>query len=258
MITNKVFEFTNNARLKGFTERFRKNYWISLFFILIQSIVIYRFNGIMAFDTFGDERKEIIFGLLGASLSSITYSLIIQCVISIWGGVFSKVLSWIFTFIVVILTVSELFLLNKYNSPITTSILSALFSTNGKESIEFIKSLEISIIYKEIILMIIFFLFSYFVFRKYRIKRFLFAIMAFSQLFCSVLFVGKFLIAQVQEYQSGVCRYWIMSSFDRPVFSYMTYSRDLHFMENLVKTTGSIASSNKCLYTFPRWLCIIY
>lgn len=231
MIINK---FANNARLKGFTERFRKNYWISLFFILIQSIIIYKFNYIVAFDNFGNEYIYIAFGLVGASLSVSTYSFIIQCITSIWGGVFSKVLSWIFTFIVVILTISELFLLNKYNSPITTTILSALFSTNGKESIEFIKSLEISIIYKEIILMIIFFLFSYFVFRKYRIKRFLFAIMAFSQLFCSVLFVGKFLIAQVQEYQSGVCRYWIMSSFDRPVFSYMMYSRDLHFMESIV------------------------
>lgn len=148
MITNKVFEFTNNARLRGFTERFRKNYWISLFFILIQSIVIYKFNGIMAFDTFGDERKEIIFGLLGASLSSITYSLVIQCIISIWGGMISKVFSCIFTFIAVILTVSEIFLLNKYNSPITTTILSALFSTNGQESSEFVKSLGISFIYR--------------------------------------------------------------------------------------------------------------
>lgn len=229
-----ILKVTNNYRIKSFKERFRKNYWISLFFILIQSIVIYKFNCIVAFDNFGTEYRYIAFGLVGAFLSAVTYSLVIQCIISVWGGMISKVFSCIFTFIAVILTVSEIFLLNKYNSPITTTILSALFSTNGQESSEFVKSLGISFIYKEIILMIIFFLFSYFVFRKYRIKRFLFAIMAFSQLFCFALFLGKFFRTQISEYKSGVCRHWIMSSFDRPVFSYMMYIRDLHYMESLV------------------------
>lgn len=77
--------------ISGFAERFRKNYWIFFFIMLIQSIVIYKVNYVMALDAFGgNELRHIMFCALGAVLSTVVYSLVIQCVVSVVGGVFRR------------------------------------------------------------------------------------------------------------------------------------------------------------------------
>lgn len=230
--------------ISGFAERFRKNYWIFFFIMLIQSIVIYKVNYVIALHIFGgNELRHIMFCALGAVLSTVVYSLVIQFVVSVVGGGISKVLSWIFIFLATFITISEIFLINKYNKPITLGILNSFFSSNSRESFEFLESLKLSIIYKELIIIAIISVISYF-FSKIRFSKIVFYIFLGCQLLSTVVYSYRYFPEYIKYYREKECCYFAMSSFDRILYNYALNKKVYAMMQNSFKQVSSNSFKN--------------
>lgn len=224
--------FFEKCHQTSFCRRFRKNYWITVFIFLVVSIVIYKFNFLYSLKTHGDNYWDVLY-YIGASISSaIAYSFIIQILVSIRSGFLHYLLSYFLMFATCVLSISEIFILNKYGTPFTTNIINSIFSSNVREGAEFVYSINLSFVYKEILLIAVFFVFSYFVVKKYSPRRVVFIVILLLQLIGSFIFFRNFLKKQIKEYQDGVVKFLIMNSLERATFSYITYIDDQRFLKN--------------------------
>lgn len=145
--------------------------------------------------------------------------------------------------LVTFITISEIFLINKYNKPITLGILNSFFSSNSRESFEFLESLELSLIYKELVIIAIISIVSYF-FSKIRFSKIVFYFFLGCQLLSPFVYFYRYCPDYIKYYRDDECFYFAMSSFDRILYNYALNKKVYSMMQDSFKQVSSNSFKN--------------